>query len=127
MKIFSQPYKLIAQYLFICLIITSTKPQQSQYKYFNYTESTLGAPPLVADIKTYDDGTLLVHIIRNDSTQSTVDCLNIQGMSLEQKLYMRIIHLNGSVKEINPNLNLHPINYCLLNSNNTEYKINKRN
>ncbi|CAG8694235.1 17687_t:CDS:1, partial [Gigaspora rosea] len=60
--------------------ITSTKSQQSQYKYFNYTESTLGAPPLVADIKTYDDGTLLVHIIRNDSTQSTVDCLNIQGM-----------------------------------------------
>ncbi|RIB27780.1 hypothetical protein C2G38_2159767 [Gigaspora rosea] len=111
MKIFSQPYKLIAQYLFICLVITSTKSQQSQYKYFNYTESTLGAPPLVADIKTYDDGTLLVHIIRNDSTQSTVDCLNIQGMSLEQKLYMRIIHLNGSVKEINPNLNLLPINY----------------
>ncbi|RIB27749.1 hypothetical protein C2G38_1694379 [Gigaspora rosea] len=129
MKIFSQPYKLIAQYLFICLVITSTKSQQSQYKYFNYTESTgtLGAPPLVADIKTYDDGTLLVHIIRNDSTQSSVDCLNIQGMSLEQNLYMRIIHLNGSVKEINPNLNLHPVNYCLLNSNNTEYKINKRN
>ncbi|KAF0504105.1 hypothetical protein F8M41_019641 [Gigaspora margarita] len=108
MKIFSQPYRFIAQYLFICLVITSTESQQSQYKYFNYTESTLGAPPLVADIKTYDDGTLLVHIIRNDSTQSTVDCLNIQGMSLEQKLYVRIIHSNGSVKEINPNLNLHP-------------------
>ncbi|CAG8793921.1 23538_t:CDS:1, partial [Gigaspora rosea] len=53
--------------------ITSMKSQQSQYKYFNYTENTgtLGAPPLVADIKTYDDGTLLIHIIRNDSTQST--------------------------------------------------------
>ncbi|KAF0504106.1 hypothetical protein F8M41_019642 [Gigaspora margarita] len=127
MKIFSQPYRLMAQYLFICLVITSTKSQQPQYKYFNYTESILGAPPLVADIKTYDDGTLLVHIIRNDSTQSTADCLNIQGMSLEQQLYMRIIHLNGSVKEINPNLNLHPVNYCLLNSNNTEYKINKLN
>ncbi|KAF0504103.1 hypothetical protein F8M41_019639 [Gigaspora margarita] len=127
MKIFSQLYRFIAQYLFICLVITSTKSQQSQYKYFNYTESTSGAPPLVADIKTYDDGTLLVHIIRNDSTQSAIDCLNIQGMSLEQQLYMRIIHLNGSVKEINPDLNLHPVNYCLLNSNNTEYKINKRN
>ncbi|RIB26540.1 hypothetical protein C2G38_235104 [Gigaspora rosea] len=130
MKITSHPSKFIIQYLFICLIITSTKSQQSQYKYFNYTESTLGTQdtsPLVADIKTYDDGTILAHIIRNDSTQSSTDCLKIRGMSLEQKLRIRVIHPNVTVKEINPNLNLHPVNYCLLNDDNAEYKINKLN
>ncbi|CAG8589503.1 3561_t:CDS:2, partial [Dentiscutata heterogama] len=84
------------------------------------------APLLIADIKTYDDGTILVHIIRNESTQS-VNCSKIGGMSLEQKLRIRLIFSNGSVKAIDPNLNLDPINYCLLNNNNSEYKINKLN
>ncbi|CAG8616930.1 1043_t:CDS:1, partial [Scutellospora calospora] len=50
------------------------------------TLETHDTPPLVADIKTYDDGTILVHVIRNDSTQSNTDCLKFRGMSLEQKL-----------------------------------------
>ncbi|CAG8704498.1 13713_t:CDS:2, partial [Dentiscutata heterogama] len=66
-------------------------------------------PSLVADIKTYDDGSILVHIIRNDSAQLTDNCLKIRGI------------------KIDPNLNLHPVNYCLLNSDNTEYKINRLN
>ncbi|CAG8782227.1 9468_t:CDS:1, partial [Gigaspora rosea] len=45
-------------------------------------------PPLVADIKTYDDGTILVHIVRNKST-STADCSKVHGMSLEQQLRIR--------------------------------------
>ncbi|RIB30412.1 hypothetical protein C2G38_2053808 [Gigaspora rosea] len=49
-------------------------------------------------------------------------------MSLEQKLRIRLIFLNGTVKEIDPKLKLDPINsinYCLLNSD--KYKINKLN
>ncbi|KAF0501475.1 hypothetical protein F8M41_020003 [Gigaspora margarita] len=106
------------QYLFFCLLIKLTKSQQIQYKYFNYTESELGdqnTPPLIADIKTYNDGTILVHIIRNESKQ-TDECSIIQGMSLEQKLRIRLIFLNGTVKEIDPKLKLDPINYCLLNN-----------
>ncbi|CAG8808444.1 336_t:CDS:2, partial [Racocetra persica] len=61
------------------------------------------------DIKTYDDGTILVHIIRNESTPS-VNCSKIGGMSLEQKLRIRLIFLNGTVKEIDPKLKLDPIN-----------------
>ncbi|CAG8819466.1 15475_t:CDS:1, partial [Racocetra persica] len=91
------------------------------------TLGTQDTPPLVIDIKNYDDRTILVHIIRNDSTQSAADCLKIRGISLEQKLRIRLIHLNGSVKEIDPNLNLHPVNYCLLNVENTDYKVNKLN
>ncbi|CAG8615301.1 20696_t:CDS:1, partial [Gigaspora rosea] len=76
---------LIIQYLFLCLLITSTNSQQLSYQHFNYTETKLGdhsTPPLIADIKTYDDGTILVHIIRNESTQSD-GCSNVNGMSLE--------------------------------------------
>ncbi|RIB20989.1 hypothetical protein C2G38_2177842, partial [Gigaspora rosea] len=80
-------------------------------------------PPLVADIKTYDDGlTILVHIVRNKST-STADCSKVQGMSLEQQLRIRVILRNGTVKEIDPDLKLDPINYCLL----TKYEIKKNN
>ncbi|KAF0526277.1 hypothetical protein F8M41_014108 [Gigaspora margarita] len=131
MKLYNFLYNIIVQCLFFCLLIKITKSQKLQYKYFNYTESNLGdqnASYHIADIKTYDDGTILVHIIRNESTQ-TDDCSKIRGMSLEQKLRIRLIFLNGTVKEIDPKLKLEldPINYCLLNSDNIEYKINKLN
>ncbi|KAF0501470.1 hypothetical protein F8M41_020001 [Gigaspora margarita] len=119
----------LSQYLFFCLFITLTKSQQVQYKYFNYTENKLedqDSSPLIADIKTYDDGTILVHIIRNVSNQ-TDECSKIQGMSLEQRLRIRLIFLNGTVKEVDPKLNIDSINYCLLNSDSTVYKINKFN
>ena len=121
-------YKLLALYLFLCLFITSTK---SQLNYFNYTETKLGdqnTPPLVADIKTYDDGTILVHIVRNNSTSTAdSDCSKVQGMSLEQQLRIRVILRNGTVKEIDPDLKLDSINYCLLNNTNTKYEIKKNN
>ncbi|KAF0526279.1 hypothetical protein F8M41_014110 [Gigaspora margarita] len=119
-------YNFIVLYLLFSLLITLTESQN----YFNYTESKLGdqnIPPLIADIKTYDDGTILVHIIRNESKQ-TDECSKIHGMSLEQKLRIRIISINGTVKEIDPKLNLDPINsinYCLLNGD--KYKISKPN
>ncbi|CAG8812108.1 24960_t:CDS:1, partial [Gigaspora rosea] len=52
-------------------------------------------PPLIADIKTYDDGATIVHIIRNESKQID-ECSKIHGMSLEQKLHIRIISINGT-------------------------------
>ncbi|CAG8654137.1 23416_t:CDS:1, partial [Gigaspora rosea] len=94
MKSSSILYNFIALYLLFSLFITLTESQ----KYFNYTESKLGdqnIPPLIADIKTYDDGTILVHIIRNESKQ-TDECSKIHGISLEQKLRIRIISINGT-------------------------------
>ncbi|RIB28423.1 hypothetical protein C2G38_2157943 [Gigaspora rosea] len=66
-------------------------------------DSDQNTPPLIADIKTYDDGTILVHVIRNESIQT------------------------DDFREIDPNLKLDPINYCLLKSDSTEYKINRLN
>ncbi|RIB00445.1 hypothetical protein C2G38_2150866 [Gigaspora rosea] len=48
-------------------------------------------------------------------------------MSLEQQLCIRVILRNGTVKEIDPDLKLDPINYCLLNNTNTKYEIKKNN
>ncbi|RIB26735.1 hypothetical protein C2G38_2138160 [Gigaspora rosea] len=109
-------YNFIAQCLFIisyCLFITSTKSQESQLAFFNYTENITDTKfpqnaPNIVNIRTYDDGTALVHIIR-DSVQQA-DCL---GHSLEPILRIRVIQLNGSVIEINDNLNLDSLNYCL--------------
>ncbi|KAF0433386.1 hypothetical protein F8M41_005072 [Gigaspora margarita] len=130
MKLSSLRYYFIIQYLFICLLITLTKSQQLPYNSFNYTENSFldkqNATFHIADIKTYDDGKILLHIMRNESKQ-TENCSKIHGISFEQKLYIRLIFLNGTVKEIYPNLNINPINYCLLNSDSTEYKINKLN
>ncbi|KAF0555237.1 hypothetical protein F8M41_017625 [Gigaspora margarita] len=129
MKLSSIRHYFIIQYLFFCLLITLTESQQLPYKSFNYTENNLdkqNSTFLIADIKTYDDGTILLHIMRNESKQ-TENCSKIRGISFEQKLYIRLIFLNGTVKEIYPNLNLNPINYCLFNSDSTEYKVNKLN
>ncbi|RIB25463.1 hypothetical protein C2G38_474871 [Gigaspora rosea] len=100
-------YNFIAQYLFICLLIKSTKSQ-----FFNYTESetTTAFPnvqPQIVDIQTYDDGTTLVHIIRRDRTILSSYCL-------EQILRIRVIQLNGTVNEINLDLKLDPVNYCII-------------
>ncbi|KAF0433388.1 hypothetical protein F8M41_005073 [Gigaspora margarita] len=128
MKLSSLRYYFIIQYLFICLLITLTS--QLPYNSFNYTENSFldkqNATFHIADIKPYDDGTILLHIMRNESKQ-TENCSKIHGISFEQKLYIRLIFLNGTVKEINPNLKINPINYCLLNSDSTEYKVNKLN
>ncbi|CAG8569363.1 3237_t:CDS:2, partial [Dentiscutata heterogama] len=126
MKLYGLYYNFITLYLFLINLIIITKSQS----FFNYTERNLNetfsqnGSPLIADIKTYDDGTILVHIVRFDSTQ-TIDCSRFHGMSLEQQIHIRIIHLNGTVKEIEPDLKLHPINYCLFN--NAKYKFNKFN
>ncbi|RIB22732.1 hypothetical protein C2G38_953821 [Gigaspora rosea] len=93
MKLSSLRHFLIIQHLFFCLFITLTKSQKLPYKSFNYTENNLDKQNttfLIADIKTYDDGTILLHIMRNQSKQ-TENCSKICGISFEQKLYIRLI------------------------------------
>ncbi|CAG8789001.1 3008_t:CDS:1, partial [Gigaspora rosea] len=68
--------------------------------------------PIILNIKTYTDGTTLVHIARSDSPINAA-CLgpNLEHssrLSLEQKLLIRVIQLNGTVTEINSPLNLDP-------------------
>ncbi|RIB06061.1 hypothetical protein C2G38_543550 [Gigaspora rosea] len=85
--------------------------------------SNTSFPPIVADIRHYDDETILVQIIRRNSTPSA-DCSKVNGVNLEQILRIRVIHPNATVNEINLDLNylnIDPINYCLYNDNFTHF------
>ncbi|KAF0511347.1 hypothetical protein F8M41_018265 [Gigaspora margarita] len=130
MKLSSYHYKLISECLFLTLLsvlITSSKSQTTtaNFTYINHTESTTGTsfplkPPQVVTVHTYDDGSTLVSIAREiDSTQTNKAIpgqeYNCTGRSLEQMLRLRIIQLDGTIKEINPHLNLDPVNFCILN------------
>ncbi|CAG8543377.1 2228_t:CDS:2 [Dentiscutata heterogama] len=79
----------------------------------------IGHQPFVVNLQTYDDGTILALITRYDKTQNA-NCSSYlkpnPALGLEQILRIRIIQLDGSVKEINLNnadLKLDPLNYCL--------------
>ncbi|KAF0555243.1 hypothetical protein F8M41_017631 [Gigaspora margarita] len=130
MKLSILSYYFTLQYLLFYLLITLTKSQQLPYKSFNYTESKLGDQDksiFIADIKIYDDETIIVHILRNESKQIE-EFSNIGGINFEQ-LRIRLIFLNWTIKEIDPELKLDPINYFLFNSDidSVGYKINKHN
>ncbi|RIB21040.1 hypothetical protein C2G38_2177719 [Gigaspora rosea] len=133
MKLSSYHYILISQCLFLAILnvfITSSESQEttSNNTYINYTESTAGTsyplkPPQVVTVHTYDDGTILVSIAREiDSTRKNIATsktskqeYNCTGQSLEQILRLRIIQLDGTIKEIVPHLTLDQVNFCILN------------
>ncbi|RIB23535.1 hypothetical protein C2G38_2171062 [Gigaspora rosea] len=113
-------HSALAQYLFLlslCALITSTK---SKIDYFKYTENTTDSrQPMVVNIQTYHDGTALVHITRfdpslNESCSKSFGVFGNYTSGLEQRLRIRVIHLNGTVKEINPDLELNSLNYCAI-------------
>ncbi|CAG8667477.1 20958_t:CDS:10, partial [Cetraspora pellucida] len=109
-------YNLVKSCLFFILIISFSiitisaelnlyiTPNTTIYKKFTYTENTFSqSQPYAIDIQVYDDGTTLIHLVRNNNTENC----------FEPILRIRIIHLNGSVTEINTDLNLDSVNYCL--------------
>ncbi|CAG8563046.1 184_t:CDS:2 [Acaulospora colombiana] len=83
-------------------------PTNSNFTYVeNLSETTLpGSPPHISQIGTYEDGTILLRIYRINATEVN------NTYCTEKKLFLRVIHLNGSVTEINVDLQLDPINYC---------------
>ncbi|CAG8684042.1 13443_t:CDS:2, partial [Cetraspora pellucida] len=99
-------------------------PNTTTYTNFTYTESTQNttfpqSQPYAIDIQFYDDGTTLIHLVRDDpNTNNTSHCL-------EPILRIRIIHLNRTVTEINKYLNIDPVvNYCLFNDTSTGKMMN---
>src|SRR5688572_17737333 len=69
------------------------------------------ALPHLSDLKTYEDGTVVVRIIRNYNTLTRDSiCENNETFHYEM-LSLRIIHLNGAVEEKDIELNIQS-NYC---------------
>ncbi|KAF0541531.1 hypothetical protein F8M41_005301 [Gigaspora margarita] len=107
-------YNLVVLFLFFILlsfliITVSTElnfniTPDTQHHIFTYSENkqTTTSQLYVKDIQFYDDGTTLIYLV-SDSTENCFDHI----------LRIRIIHLNGTVEEINTDLNLSPASYCL--------------
>ncbi|CAG8726732.1 6838_t:CDS:2, partial [Cetraspora pellucida] len=117
-----ESYNLVKSCLFFIFLISFSiitisaesslyiTPNTTIYTNFNYTENTQNttfsqSQPYAIDIQFYGDGTTLIHLVRNNNTEHC----------FEPILRIRIIHLNGSVTEINTDLNLDSVNYCLFN------------
>ncbi|CAG8502927.1 17379_t:CDS:2, partial [Dentiscutata heterogama] len=103
-------------------LIASTKSQITSFNYTetNLTTTSLDHQPFVLNLQTYDDGTILAHIARYDKTL-IANCRSYlrinNAFGLDQILRIRVIQLDGSVKEINLNntdLKLDPLNYCMI-------------
>ncbi|CAG8521655.1 4261_t:CDS:2 [Dentiscutata erythropus] len=95
-------------------------PNTAKCTNFTYTESANNtqSQPYVIDIQFYDDGTTLIHLVID--RPKTPDCF-------EPTLIIRIIHLDGSVTEIDKNfenLTLDSVDYCLFNSTITGKMVN---
>ncbi|KAF0541544.1 hypothetical protein F8M41_005315 [Gigaspora margarita] len=109
-------YNLVVLFLFFILlsfliITVSTElnfniTPDTQHHIFTYSENKQNTTSklYVKDIQFYDDGTTLIYLVRN----STENCF-------DHILRIRIIHLDGTVKEIDTDLNLSPASYCLFN------------
>ncbi|CAG8642362.1 14528_t:CDS:2, partial [Racocetra fulgida] len=65
-------------------------------------------PPRIIDLKAYDDGTAMVQIIRRNTSATPPT----GTVCVESLLSLRIIHLNGSVTEIDADLGIQYLNYC---------------
>ncbi|CAG8449640.1 24367_t:CDS:2 [Gigaspora rosea] len=112
-------------HILLCFLIISTStesnlqitPNTTYTNIFTYTENTTSSQsqPYVFDIQFYDDGTILIYLVRDDNNVMPGD--DEIGQCFEPILRIRIIHLNGTVTEINTNLDLDSARYSILNWN----------
>ncbi|CAG8771815.1 8691_t:CDS:1, partial [Cetraspora pellucida] len=82
----------------------------SNFTYFESGEKSRVSdqPPRVIDIASYNDGTAVVQIIRRNTSATPPT----GTVCIESLLSLRVIHLNGSVTEIDVDLGIQYLNYC---------------
>ncbi|CAG8679520.1 8676_t:CDS:2, partial [Funneliformis caledonium] len=102
--------------IILCVFPLYTTAQNAKVRIFAHEETIDYGPkslPRIWKQNTYDDGTAVVRIIRRNPA--------IQGpVCLIEKLFLRIIHLDGTVDEKDLDLGIQPFNYCLFQSNNLD-------
>ncbi|CAG8814881.1 10639_t:CDS:1, partial [Gigaspora rosea] len=85
-------------------------PKVSSYSNFTYQEKKSSSViPRIWKTLVYDDGTILVRIIRRDADNSGGN-----RVCLQQVLSLRIIYPNGTVSEVDIDLNIQSFNFCLI-------------
>jgi hypothetical protein len=96
--------------LIIAIILCSyTLYTTAQVRVLSYNEEIdYDVLPRVWDSKSFDDGTMIVRIIRKNATSSINNYLCFHEM-----LSLRIINLDGTVEEKDLKLNVQAFNYCV--------------
>ncbi|CAG8762615.1 7252_t:CDS:1, partial [Gigaspora margarita] len=92
----------------IILIIFSINANTQYYNFtpvptFTYDENNFTGKPLVKNIDSFPDGTVIVRVM-NEMDDS-------QNINYDQILFLRIIHPNGSVTEINNKYDIPDYNF----------------
>ncbi|SRR6266540_2777036 len=109
--------KMKLKFIFIILSIVLFAPLQIRSRktsLFTYeeTQTENTNPPIVHDIQNYDDGTIVVRLVRkNSSAILTSDDIE---MCVDNYLSLRIIHPNGIVTPLDITLDIQDFNFCLL-------------
>jgi len=103
------------KFIFIILSIILFAPLPIRSKIFSFTyeetQTENTNPPIVNDIQNYDDGTIVVRLVReNSSAIRTSDDIDI---CLDRYLSLRIIHPNGTVAPVDIPLDIQDLNFCL--------------
>src|SRR3989337_1866637 len=81
--------------IILCVYPLCTTAQTAKERTFSYDEKKYYGPkslPRVWNQRTYDDGTIVLRIVRRNITIKEPICLI-------EKFFLRIIHLNGTVDE----------------------------
>src|SRR6266498_2763950 len=91
----------------------------AQARIFSYNEK-IGyeseTKPIIWNQQVYDDGTVVLRIIRENVTRILKD-----RVCYLEKFSLRIIQLDGKVDEKDFDLGIQPFNYCRLLSENVEF------
>ncbi|GES76898.1 hypothetical protein GLOIN_2v1639405 [Rhizophagus clarus] len=102
--------------LILAIILCSyTSYTTAQIRVLSHNEEVdyNGVLPRIWDSKTYDDGTMVVRIIRKNATSS----IN-KYLCFYELFSLRIINLDGTVVEKDLNLGIQALNYCVFQTSN---------
>ncbi|CAG8545645.1 4738_t:CDS:2 [Funneliformis mosseae] len=94
----------------VCLVAVLFIIPVESYTTFVHEESiSYPSPPRVWSSIVYEDGTAVFRIIRRDTSVKLPD-----RTCLIQKLMLRILYPNGTLTELDMELNIPPLNYCIV-------------
>ncbi|KAF0395551.1 hypothetical protein F8M41_010214 [Gigaspora margarita] len=100
----------IVPLIILITLLLAIVPKVSSYSNFTYQEKKSSSViPRIWRTYVYDDGTILVRIVRRDAANS-----GGTRVCLQQVLSLRLIYPNGTVSELDIDLNIQSFNYCLI-------------
>ncbi|CAG8503331.1 5032_t:CDS:10 [Funneliformis mosseae] len=92
------------------IILFAILPVKSQLHTFTYYENA--SDPIIFSMETYDDNTIVIHII-NANSSDTSDDNDDDLICVNRYLSFRTIYPDGSFESVNITLDIQDLNYCI--------------